>query len=175
MILTSYLFDGYPTALEGFRILHELNPAVTADQTSDHIYAHENVSLWRTRGEELCRVIYGPQFAPLMTNVSQFAPELRDAMIVEGYGKVLSRDQLPVKERELCVVAMLAAKDRLRQLLSHMLGSLRLGATDADLETALTAALELHPERSRKNLTDVLTRATTTFKRQNVTLNDILS
>lgn len=76
-----------------------------------------------------------------MNRVGEFAPELGDAMLVEGYGKVLSRDQIDVRMRELCVVVILSLKHRLRQLLSHALGCLRLGVTEDQLRFAVKVAL----------------------------------
>lgn len=130
VILTSYLFDGYPTALEGFRLLFETFGYPGGEKLE---YNASNVDEWRNRGEKLCRSVYGPQYDRLTRRVEKIAPELRDAMIVEGYGKVLSRSDLDIVTRELCVVSILAAKYRPRQLLSHALGALRLGATPEDL------------------------------------------
>ncbi len=77
-----------------------------------------------------------------MSRVRDFAPELSDAMLVEGYGKVLSRDQIDVRMRELSVVVILALKLRLRQLLSHALGCLRLGVTEEQLRFAVKIVLD---------------------------------
>jgi len=152
VILTSYLFDGYPTALEGFRILTDLTGSVP-ENPPELIYTPDNIATWRKRGEPLCRAIYGPQYEPLMKRVAQIAPELSDAMIVEGYGKVLAREGLESRIRELCVVTILAAKYKPRQLLSHAIGALRLGAAPDSLYDALNAAVEIAPpeniERSR--------------------------
>ncbi len=143
VVLTAYLFDGYPAALEGFRVLSSIT---AAPRTGLGVgYSPDEVSLWRKRGESLCRIIYGPQFERLTEHVLAIAPELADSMIVEGYGKVLSRDGLDSRLRELCVVAILAAKDRPRQLLSHCFGALRLGASESDLREALAAAAAVSP------------------------------
>lgn len=84
-----------------------------------------------------------------MSRVKEFAPELSDAMLVEGYGKVLSRTNIDVRMRELCVVVILALKHRLRQLLSHALGCLRLGVTEDQLRFAVSFALkETPPEKA---------------------------
>ncbi len=139
VILTSYLFDGYPTALEGFRVLHgicSVNEMIKAPVE----YLSENIDLWRHRGEQLCRKVYGEQFEPLLNRISDFAPELKDSMIIEGYGKVLSRPGLHIVYRELCVVSMLSLKFRLRQLRSHIIGALRVGADVNQLETAIGVA-----------------------------------
>ena len=139
VILTSYLFDGYPTALEGFRILYEI-VGVNGKNSGEFRYNSANIDLWRERGEPLCQKIYGPQYEPLMKRVADIAPELADAMLVEGYGKVLSRDSLEPRLRELCVVTILAAKFKPRQLLSHALGALRLGADAEQLHKTIDAA-----------------------------------
>lgn len=141
VILTSYLFDGYPTALEGFRLLTGLTGS--PEEQTDLEYNPDNIAAWRERGEPLCRTIYGPQYEVLMERVAEIAPELADAMIVEGYGKVLSRNGLSPRVRELCVVTILTAKYRPRQLLSHALGALRLGADADQLYEVLEAVEEV--------------------------------
>lgn len=144
VILTAYLFDGYPTALEGFRILAEISTPAENNQ-SEFKNHQQNITLWRARGEKLCRTIYGPQYEPLMRRVAVIAPELADAMLVEGYGKVLAREQLEPRIRELCIVAILAVKNKPRQLLSHALGALRLGADAVQLRNAVKTAEEFSP------------------------------
>lgn len=137
VILTSYLFDGYPAALEGFRVLSALTGG---DCSGDRIgYSAAELSIYRNRGEKLCRLIYASQYEKLIHHVEEFAPELAESMIVEGYGKVLARPALDVLPRELCVVSILAFKGRSRQLMSHCLGALRLGASRRELEVAVRA------------------------------------
>ncbi len=162
VVFTSYLFDGYPTALEGFRQLvlvagEPIPPPMDVD------YNSASIALWRDRGERLCRTIYGAQYDKLTDMVQQFAPELADAMLVEGYGKVLSRDNLDPKVRELVVVAILAAKNRPRQLLSHCLGALRLGATEKELRRVLAASAEDSPPECKARAELVLDDAIRRF------------
>jgi 4-carboxymuconolactone decarboxylase len=61
-------------------------------------------------------------------------------MVAEGYGKVLGRPGLPLVDRELCIVAMLAVLQAPRQLYSHLRGALHAGATESDVRFALTQA-----------------------------------
>jgi alkylhydroperoxidase/carboxymuconolactone decarboxylase family protein YurZ len=158
VIHTSYLFDGYPTALEGFRILGEITGAPKVKPVEFN-YTGDSVRQWRERGEKLSRVIYGPQFDTLIERVRKMAPELADAMMVEGYGKVLARPELDPALRELCVVAILAAKNRPRQLLSHSLGAMRLGVKPAWLR-ALTGLLEgVAPRANLKRASGVIEEA----------------
>ncbi len=139
-VLTTYLFDGYPTALEGFRLLSKIF-GIDAEYSSLE-YSPENIKLWKRRGDTLCRQIYGPQFESLMSNVNSFAPELQEAMIVEGYGKVLSRTILPIAVRELVIVSILVFKRKPRQLLSHALGALRVGADPKELHLSVAIGSE---------------------------------
>ena len=62
-----------------------------------------------------------------------FHPDLADWILEDGYGRVLSRPGLSVRERELLVVAVLSTLDVPAQLKSHQLGALRVGATEAQV------------------------------------------
>lgn len=130
VILTAYLFDGYPSALEGFRLFAQIHPHRGGEEIQ---FTTDNISLWRSRGEALCRTIYGEKFDNLMARLTAFAPELLNSMIIEGYGKVLARPQLQLDLREYVIIAMLTVKNRPRQLLSHCLGALRVGAATKDV------------------------------------------
>ena len=65
------------------------------------------------------------------------SPDLADWMILEGYGKTLSRPGLGVVERELCVVAILTATRMWRQLRSHAIGAVNVGGTRADVKETI--------------------------------------
>jgi 4-carboxymuconolactone decarboxylase len=64
-------------------------------------------------------------------------------MIVEGYGKVLSRPGLDLARRELCIVAACAAAGQDRQLHSHLHGALNAGASAEVVSQALQALDDL--------------------------------
>jgi len=166
VILTTYLFDGYPTALEGFRLWAEIEQ--TSPQLSENChYTPDSLELWRKRGQILCRKIYGPQFEALMSKVSVFAPELVDAMIVEGYGKVLSRKALPEWVRELVITGILAFKNRPRQMFSHALGALRVGAGKIQLNDAIESIRDLLPIQSYELALDIKGKAVNSYNMSN--------
>jgi 4-carboxymuconolactone decarboxylase len=73
----------------------------------------------------------------LRENIRVLHPELDEWMIVEGYGKVLSRPGLDLGRRELCIVAACAASDQMRQLHSHLHGALNVGVSPSAVESAL--------------------------------------
>lgn len=135
-ILQTYLFDGYPTALEGMALLAALWPGAPAPvergESSDG-------PRWRTRGEDLYERIYGSVGPRLQERARELSPELAEWMVVEGYGKVLSRPGLDLDVRELAIIAVLTAKRRPRQLHSHLRGALRIGVPRARLERLLDA------------------------------------
>jgi 4-carboxymuconolactone decarboxylase len=129
------LHAGYPAALEAFAALNRNWPGA-ARRTREG-----SVSGWRTHGETLCRRVYGSTYERLVSNVKALHPDLAVMMVEQGYGRVLSRPGLTPALRELVAVAVLTAGGWERQLVSHLLGSIRLGATRADALRALRAGL----------------------------------
>ncbi len=144
--------------MEGFRLLSEIAGPSGVDR-ADLTYTPHNIAAWRKRGEPLCRKIYGAQYEPLMARIARIAPELSDAMIVEGYGKVLAREGLEPRQRELCVVAILTVKFKPRQLLSHALGALRLGATSEQLLNIIEIATEIKIDENIEKAREVVEEA----------------
>ena len=73
-------------------------------------------------------------------------------MIVEGYGKVLSREALDLRLRELCVVATCAALRQDRQLHSHLHGALHVGASVDEVTATLRAVADLVPTSDMRGM-----------------------
>ena len=129
------LHAGYPAALEGTRVLLEAGPG-TARRTREGGPAD-----WTRRGERLCGRIYGASYARLRQNVARLHPDLATWMIEQGYGRVLARAGLSAVARELIAVTVLAAGGWERQLVSHLLGAARMGASAAAIRRACRAGL----------------------------------
>ncbi len=152
-ILQSLLFDGYPCALEGLTVLREITGADPPEPELFEPYSLENINLWRKRGEALCRRIYRTNYEPLLSNVHQLSPSLKEWMLMEGYGRILSRPTLSPDLRELGIVAILVVKNLPRQLHSHLRGALHVGVSVA----ALSAAVRLcTPFTTKRNLQSAL-------------------
>ena len=134
-LLQSYLFVGYPAALNAFALWRELAgvPAAAA--------ASEDWASWSVRGEQVCRRVYAGQYEGLNENVRRLHPDLARWMVVEGYGKVLGRPGLELRMRELCIAGLLAVLDAPRQLHSHLRGSLNAGASPEQVDEAIVVAL----------------------------------
>ncbi|HEY3935091.1 MAG TPA: carboxymuconolactone decarboxylase family protein [Gemmatimonadales bacterium] len=137
LVLQSILTIGWPRALVIAEVWRAASnePATGGDDGLDYADHLE----WSRRGEATCRIIYGDSYDKLRRNVRRLHPALESWMIVEGYGRTLSRPGLDLGVRELCTVAQIAVLDAPRQLHSHLLGALRAGAS----VDAIDATLEL--------------------------------
>ena len=141
VILQSYLFAGFPRALNAARIWRSVSGA--AAPADDPEARHANASQWEKRGEQTCETVYGESYEMLRRNIRELHPALDAWMITDGYGKVLSRPGLDLKTRELCIVAACAAGAQQRQLHSHLHGALNAGASVREVETALASLDDL--------------------------------
>ena len=128
LILQSYLFSGFPRALNAMREWRRISARpVEWASAGDAPRDAANAGLWRRLGEQTCRQVYDGMYDRLRVNIRELHPELDEWMIVEGYGKVLSRPGLDLPRRELCIVAACAASRQERQLHSHLRGALNVG------------------------------------------------
>ncbi len=141
LVLSSVLFVGYPRGLLAAGALRRVEPE-HADGGEPSEY--ERWREWLERGEATCRAIYRQHYERLRHNVRALHPALDTWMIVDGYGKTVSRPGLDLGRRELCAVAMLIPQDAPRQLLSHLKGALNAGA-GADAVEALVALASAEP------------------------------
>jgi 4-carboxymuconolactone decarboxylase len=160
LILQSLLFDGYPTALEGFLTLQALIPGRLPAESLSERYSGVQIEIWRDRGESLCRRIYGGNFERLMNNVSAFSPTLQEWMLLEGYGRVLARPSLPIQLRELGIIAILTVKNQPRQLHSHLRGGIHVGLSASQLEAAVALCRDYTTKRNIASARRILSRVT---------------
>ncbi len=125
--LQTYLFAGFPAALEAIALLHDF-----CNERGLSFHAPSKAELdtasFQKRGEQLCEAIYTNTYSKMRTNLATLSPDLAEWMIVEGYGKTLSRKGLQPRLRELLVVSALAVTGWKTQLYSHLRGAMNLGA-----------------------------------------------
>ena len=155
-LLQSYLFGGFPTALDALTTFSAVNGELqtSSPPTAD---VHNNEVFYK-RGRELCARVYGSVYPKMMDRLSAITPDLSNWMILEGYGKTLSRPGLSTILRELAIVAMLANYKREQQLISHVRGAQNVGATAAQLETCYALVYEQCSESSARLLRDTINR-----------------
>lgn len=149
VVLQSYLFAGFPRALNAAREWRRISgreaPATDDGENFD------NAPRWRAEGETTCATVYGPFYERLRHNIRHLHPALDAWMIVDGYGKVLSRPALDLRRRELCIVASCALARQDRQLHSHLHGALHAGATPSEVQDALDSIGDLlGPDDARR-------------------------
>jgi 4-carboxymuconolactone decarboxylase len=137
LVIQSYLFSGFPRALNAAREWRRVapEPAPLTDVGDDVSHVDE----WRRAGEATCAAVYGRMYATLRLNVRLLHPALDAAMVVEGYGKILSRPGLDLPRRELCIVAACAMTGQDRQLHSHLHGALNVGVAPDAIAAAVDA------------------------------------
>lgn len=112
-LLQTYLFAGFPSALNSLQILNFKGEGkVISIQTE----------ILRKFGLKNFKKVYGNKTEKLLQKVESFSKDLADWMIIEGYGKVYSRETLNFAERELCAVASLIPLRFDDQLISHFHG-----------------------------------------------------
>jgi 4-carboxymuconolactone decarboxylase len=134
VLLQSYLFMGFPTALSVLATWRQRTGRNVADT------ANEDCAGWRARGEMVCEEVYGGQYQRMRNHVAELHPDLERWMLEEGYGKVLGRSGLALRLRELCIIPLLVAQPAPRPLYSHLRGALNVGASNTDIEETLAIA-----------------------------------
>lgn len=144
-VLQSYLFLGFPRAIEALFATAPIlasaggapGPAGAAEGAATAGGTAVDPERWRRDGNALCRRVYGKNFDKLLRTLRELSPDLADWMILEGYGKTLSRPGLGPVEREYAVVAILTATRMWRQLRSHAIGAVNVGGTRAGVKEAI--------------------------------------
>ncbi|HSW55133.1 MAG TPA: carboxymuconolactone decarboxylase family protein [Ignavibacteriaceae bacterium] len=131
-LLQNYLFVGYPSALLSLKLLKVLYPNKRIPKAADMNLYH-----FRNRGEANCKKVYGNKFEKLISNVKNFSPDMAEWLVLEGYGKVLGRKGLSLRERELCIIATLAVLKFEDQLYSHINGARRAKASVEEIQRVI--------------------------------------
>ena len=148
VILQSYLFAGFPRALNAAREWRRIE--VQGKRHSEVQAKREEGADFRALGEAMCSLVYGKFYDKLRHNIVELHPELDEWMILEGYGKVLSRPGLDLVRRELCIVAACVAAGQDRQLHSHLHGARNVGAPERAISDTLEALEGVVNEEHRR-------------------------
>jgi len=156
LILQTYLFAGFPRGLNAMREWRRASGRAAPDR--DEGERLDATLRWAQEGETTCHTVYGEMYERLRVNIRALHPALDSWMIVEGYGKVLSRPGLDLKRRELCVIAACAALEQERQLHSHLHGALNAGATAAEVDDALAVVVDVLDSSARDRIAHLWSR-----------------
>jgi len=146
LLLQSFLNVGYPLALVAFGVWREV--AGPPKETGEPI-AHPEWGRWTERGVKACAEIYGRTYHKLMVNLRALHPAIEPLVVVDAYGKILSRPGLDTKRRELCTLAAIAMLRADRQLHAHLRGALNTGSTREEVDAVLAVVEpDLDPVRA---------------------------
>ena len=127
--LQVFLFAGYPRTIGAFRALRAVAPG-TPPLEPDRQDLTE-------RGRETFEKVYGKHAPAVLGMLEELHPDFARYVLHDAYGQVLGRPFLPLVERELLAVAMLAALDLPDQLKAHVRGARAAGATDEQIDLVL--------------------------------------
>lgn len=139
LLLQSLLNVGYPLALVAFAAWRKV--AGRASHVGERL-AHAEWERWAQRGAEACRVVYGRAYHKLLLNLRGLHPALEPLVVIDAYGKLLSRPGLDAKRRELCTLAAIAMLDAPRQLHAHLRGALNTGSSPQEVDEVLALVEE---------------------------------
>jgi 4-carboxymuconolactone decarboxylase len=163
VLLQSYLFAGFPRALNATREWRRISGHAAPETDPGERY--DLTREWHADGERTCAIVYGQFYSGLRRNIRDLHPALDAWMITEGYGKVLSRPQLDLKRRELCIVAACALARQDRQLHSHLHGALNAGASTLEVSATLASIDDLLADDDRTRFSLLLNRVVAASER----------
>jgi 4-carboxymuconolactone decarboxylase len=134
LLLQSLLNVGYPLTLAAFAVWRDVAgpPKETGETVSHAVWAQ-----WARRGAEAGMAVYGRTYHKLLVNLKSLHPALEPLVVVDAYGKILSRPGLDAKRRELCTLAAIAMLNAPRQLHAHLRGALNTGSTREEVDQVL--------------------------------------
>jgi len=131
VLLQTYLFCGFPATIESLNIFKNYYPDFRSYK------AEYDIVQFKSSGISNCKLIYKKNYKKLIDNITGLSADLKEWMLVEGYGKVLGRAGLVIEVRELINVTMLCTHYYESQLHSHIKGCLNLNITKNDVKTVV--------------------------------------
>jgi len=137
LLLQSMLVVGYPLALVAFGAWRGVGGPAPVEGDGAEDLAHADWESWAARGAAVCRAVYGRAYHKLLVNLRALHPALETLVVVDAYGKLIGRDGLDLKRRELCTLAEIAVLDTPRQLHAHLRGALNTGSAPEEVDEAL--------------------------------------
>ena len=121
-------FAGFPRALSTFAAAGLSAPA------GPGVAVEAPVAERATLGRAAFDAVYGVGAPRVLAGLAALDPLLPAWTLEHAYGRVLARDGLALRDRELLAVALLSAMGGLDDpLLGHMRGALRLGARPSQI------------------------------------------
>jgi 4-carboxymuconolactone decarboxylase len=137
VLLQGYLFCGYPIAIESLFVFYEIYPANGLSHDNNTSVNSEPIGKIKDRGFRTAGKIYGKNLELVHRSITGLSPELGEGMIIEGYGKIISRPYLDIRTRELAIISNLTVLQMPRQLYSHIRGAINVGVRPKQVESII--------------------------------------
>jgi 4-carboxymuconolactone decarboxylase len=130
---------GWPASLDALRYLCEWCEA-HGIETADPLEMREDyyTADWYQIGYDKGAQLFGEEsWKKYLNDLSLLDPDLANFVVVNLYGKLLTRETLDDRTRELCLVAAFAALKDKQNLKLHIKGALNSGATATEVREIL--------------------------------------
>lgn len=149
-IIQIYLFCGFPATIEALKVFNTVFPEYKKKQSEF------DLSLYLKKGQKNCLKIYKSNYNKLINNFDNLSPDLKSWTIIEGYGKVMGRSGLSIKERELINVAILATNFYEHQLYSHLKGAMNTKSNKKEIKNIIEICAYFNSVSNTKRSIDLL-------------------
>lgn len=145
ILLQAHLFAGFPRTIEAFEVFASVEAEGILPAKSVAREIEVDPKAWEKRGRELFQTIYASKTNEVLSRISGYHPDLESWILQHAYGRVLSRPLLSPRQRELAAVAALIVSRQWRQLMSHIRGAQRCGASTEQIEAVFQAVKPITP------------------------------
>ncbi len=146
-----HLFAGFPRALSALEALRAARSRRSSASSVDRARPEA--------GRRAFERIYGLQADPVRRLLRDLDPCVARWIRDHAYGRVLSRPGLPLRDRECLAVAALVATHQEKQLVSHVRGAERSGASVRAILACARAGARRLPRASRARLLATVERS----------------
>lgn len=145
-ILQTYLFNGFPAAIAGLQSFRKIYGNKIKLNHQEY-----NLSNFKQSGSININKVYSSKTSKLLSSIGKLSPDLKEWMIIEGYGKVKGRSWIELNDRELLNVAMLSTNYYEDQLKAHIRGSIYTGNNKRDIIEAISLTGCFNKKNNLKN------------------------
>ncbi|MFN0207723.1 MAG: carboxymuconolactone decarboxylase family protein [Planctomycetota bacterium] len=159
-----HLFGGFPRTLNA---LEALAAASAGSKVNITDRSNTTDTIDQKAGAALFTKIYGSSAGAVKTFLFNLDPCVATWIHEHAYGRVLTRRGLAAHERELLAVAALISTGQDKQLVSHLRGAVRCGATDAQIAQAVAAGLRGANVASRARLQKLINKTASRTRLEN--------
>lgn len=129
-------FCGWPAALGGYGAVFEADPTFRPGPAP----RPRTRGAARAAGRRNFTAVYGIHAPAILARIARFDPTLAELLLEVPYGEIYARPLLPLAVKELVACLLLVHLGRRRELRGHLLGALRCGATQVELEAVIALA-----------------------------------